>query len=271
MDARKHLRGLGWKGEGHAIGKNSNGLTKPLLITHKYNNHGLGAKSQKEKQADQWWLNAFDNALKDIGTGRESSLYKIKENSGSNGLYRFFVRGPGLEGTFDNSGGDSTGTSTPTEGQTLENSTVTMSVADLQNSHKMSGSDKKTLKKERKEKKEKKGKKRKRDTEDPVDSHQEEPESGRPNAVLADDDDEPAKDGTAKKRKKKHRKQDRQENEGDERPLEAVRNQDRSTEGAPESESIDSKRAEKRRAKEEKRARKEERRRRKEQASSQAG
>ena len=105
MDARKHLRGLGWKGDGHSLGKNANGIKKPLLITHKTGLHGLGAKSQKEKQADQWWLNAFDSALKDIGTGKESSLTQVREHGGKGGLYRFFVRGKGLEGTIDEESG----------------------------------------------------------------------------------------------------------------------------------------------------------------------
>jgi nucleolar protein TMA23 len=71
MDAHAHLKGLGWRGTGHSLDKTDRGLKRPLLISHKTDLHGLGSKSQKEKQADQWWLNAFDNALKDIGTGKQ--------------------------------------------------------------------------------------------------------------------------------------------------------------------------------------------------------
>ena len=166
MDARKHLRGLGWKGEGHALGKNANGIKKPILISHKRGLHGLGAKSQKEKQADQWWLNAFDNALKDIGSGKESALSQIRDNGAKNSLYRFFVRGVGLEGTIDDS---SSGTSTPAEASCVQStSTTILSVQDLPADASAQGP------KPKKEKKPTKEKKRKRD-EDPVDSHQDEP------------------------------------------------------------------------------------------------
>jgi len=111
MDAHAHLTGLGWRGEGHSLDKQNRGLKRPILISHKTDLHGLGSKKQKEKQADQWWLNAFDNALKDLGQGKESSLSKIKESgAGRGGLYGFFVRGQQLDSTFDS---NSTGTSTP--------------------------------------------------------------------------------------------------------------------------------------------------------------
>ena len=118
MDVRKHLRGLGWGGDGHSLGKNANGIKKPLLITHKHNLHGLGAKSQKEKQADQWWLSAFDSALKDIGSGRTSQLDKVRDK-GIGGLYRNFVRGQLLEGTIG-VGETSSGIVTPIASETCE-------------------------------------------------------------------------------------------------------------------------------------------------------
>jgi len=68
MDAYAHLRGLGWKGIGHSLGRSNSGLKRPLLITHKTNLHGIGLKQQKEKQADQWWLNTFDSTLKELGS-----------------------------------------------------------------------------------------------------------------------------------------------------------------------------------------------------------
>ena len=71
MDAYGHLKGLGWRGEGHSLDTSNRGLRKPLLVSHRTNNSGLGHKEQKQKQADQWWLNAFDNALRDIGTGKQ--------------------------------------------------------------------------------------------------------------------------------------------------------------------------------------------------------
>lgn len=71
MDTHAHLKRLGWQGHGHALGRNQNGLKKPILVSHKTNSLGLGAKEKKERQVDQWWLNAFDTALKDFGTGKE--------------------------------------------------------------------------------------------------------------------------------------------------------------------------------------------------------
>ena len=70
MDVHAHLVGLGWQGRGHALGRHKNGIKAPILVSHKYNQLGLGAKEKKEKQADQWWLKAFDATLQDLGTGK---------------------------------------------------------------------------------------------------------------------------------------------------------------------------------------------------------
>jgi hypothetical protein len=200
MDVRKHLRGLGWQGEGHSLGKHATGLKKPLLISHKTTLHGLGAKSQKEKQADQWWLNAFDNALKDIGTGKESSLSKVRDNGGRGGLYGFFVRGVGLDGTIDESCA-STGTSTPSESEAGQmKTTVTLSVSDLAGS----SASKEEKKRSKKAKLEKKDKKRKRE-EDPVDSHQDEPEAKKTKSVSSSNTDGNETAKVPKKNKKKQR------------------------------------------------------------------
>ncbi|QDS70908.1 hypothetical protein FKW77_006357 [Venturia effusa] len=102
MDAAKHLKGLGWRGEGHSLDSTNRGLRKPLLVSNRQANQGLGSKSQKEKQADQWWLNAFDNALKEIGTGKESNLAQVaKHGVKLGGLYGFFVKGERLTGTIE--------------------------------------------------------------------------------------------------------------------------------------------------------------------------
>ncbi|TLD38235.1 Nitrate transporter [Venturia nashicola] len=102
MDAAKHLKGLGWRGEGHSLDSTNRGLRKPLLVSNRHANQGLGSKSQKEKQADQWWLNAFDNALKEIGTGKESNLAQVaKHGVKLGGLYGFFVKGEQLVGTIE--------------------------------------------------------------------------------------------------------------------------------------------------------------------------
>ena len=71
MDAHNHLKRLGWKGSGYSLGRSNSGITKPILISHKTDFLGLGARQQKEKQADQWWLRAFDNALQAFGTDKQ--------------------------------------------------------------------------------------------------------------------------------------------------------------------------------------------------------
>jgi nucleolar protein TMA23 len=94
MDAHAHLRGLGWRGTGYSLDKANRGLAKPLLVAHKFDSRGLGAKTQKQKQDDRWWLNAFDSALKNLSSGTESALAQVQRvgfNRG--GLYGFFVRG----------------------------------------------------------------------------------------------------------------------------------------------------------------------------------
>jgi hypothetical protein len=70
MDASAHLRKLGWRGLGYSLDQRDRGLARPLLITHKTDILGLGSKTQQHRQADQWWLNAFDTALKDLGSGK---------------------------------------------------------------------------------------------------------------------------------------------------------------------------------------------------------
>jgi nucleolar protein TMA23 len=94
MDSYAHLRGLGWRGTGFSLDKEDRGLAKPLLISHRIDGRGLGSKTQKEKQADRWWLNAFDSALKNLDDIENSALAQVQA-SGFNrgGLYGFFVRG----------------------------------------------------------------------------------------------------------------------------------------------------------------------------------
>lgn len=71
MDARAYLQGLGWRGEGHSLDNHGRGIKKPLLISHKQDQSGLGKKKAAEKISDQWWLRAFDESLQSIGTGKE--------------------------------------------------------------------------------------------------------------------------------------------------------------------------------------------------------
>lgn len=69
MDAAAYLKSHGWRGLGYSLDKADRGISRPLLISHK--NDALGVGKQKTLVADQWWMRAFDEGLKNIGTGKE--------------------------------------------------------------------------------------------------------------------------------------------------------------------------------------------------------
>jgi nucleolar protein TMA23 len=71
MDADAYLKRHGWKGAGHALDNHGRGIKKPLLIAHKQDQLGLGQKKAAHRTDDQWWMRAFDESLKNIGTGQE--------------------------------------------------------------------------------------------------------------------------------------------------------------------------------------------------------
>jgi hypothetical protein len=71
MDANAYLRRQGWKGAGHSLDHRGSGLKKPLLISHKQDQLGLGKKKAAHNVDDQWWMRAFDESLQNIGTGQE--------------------------------------------------------------------------------------------------------------------------------------------------------------------------------------------------------
>jgi nucleolar protein TMA23 len=71
MDARAYLQRQGWRGSGHSLDKHDRGIKKPLLISHKQDTMGLGKKKAAHTTDDQWWMRAFDESLKNIGTGQE--------------------------------------------------------------------------------------------------------------------------------------------------------------------------------------------------------
>jgi len=118
INAGQHLTSLGWAGPGHALDSHTSnrGLSRPLLVTHKQNTRGLGSRTAKERQADQWWLNAFDAALRQANTteGKSnglsdgpSALDRVREYGvGKGGLYGWFKRGEVLGGTFDEESSD---------------------------------------------------------------------------------------------------------------------------------------------------------------------
>ncbi|KAJ6264538.1 hypothetical protein Dda_0685 [Drechslerella dactyloides] len=108
-------------------------LTKRILISAKNNTLGVGRKASNLNHADLWWEKAFDVSLKQLdvtkdtsaisqaekdkvdnmnlfaelgggrgfgGTAIAGSSGKSKRVDASGPLYRYFVRGAGLEGTI---------------------------------------------------------------------------------------------------------------------------------------------------------------------------
>lgn len=101
MDAAGLLKRQGWRGDGHALSHTGNGLKKPLLVSKKVDVLGLGV-NKHAAVSDQWWMRAFDQGLKDLGTGKKGVLGNIREKGiVHGGLYGRFVKGEGVPGTFD--------------------------------------------------------------------------------------------------------------------------------------------------------------------------
>jgi hypothetical protein len=147
LNASQHLLSLGWAGPGHPLNPSaykqkgqrglaydpstpsttthfstaSNGLIKPLLVSKKSNNYGLGRRpaAHEPQKGNEWWLKGFEAALGSVGTSREGSVATTPGTSTPvavasattqdlqrnvnlqmgkhGGLYGFFVRG-GVEG-----------------------------------------------------------------------------------------------------------------------------------------------------------------------------
>lgn len=106
MDAEAYLKRHGWSGPGNPLNKNSRpgphgglGLTRPILVARKQNNHGVGKKVTKDSATNQWWLRGFEDALKGVGEEKPATTAPTA-NALTSELYRFFVRGEGLAGTL---------------------------------------------------------------------------------------------------------------------------------------------------------------------------
>lgn len=105
MDAQAYLIRHGWSGPGNPLNPNQRpgphgglGLTKPILVARKQNNHGVGKKTTKDP-TNQWWLRGFEDALK--GFGEDKSTSTSSNNALTSELYRHFVRGECLVGTIE--------------------------------------------------------------------------------------------------------------------------------------------------------------------------
>ncbi|KAF1851498.1 uncharacterized protein K460DRAFT_362240 [Cucurbitaria berberidis CBS 394.84] len=129
MNADAYLRKQGWKGSGHSLDSTGRGIRKPLLISHKQDQLGLGKKKAAYTTDDQWWMRAFDESLQSIGTGKESTLDQIRTKGiNRGGLYGFFVKGEAIKGTIEDESATTTDTSIPPSGA----STPPTSVSDTE-------------------------------------------------------------------------------------------------------------------------------------------
>ncbi|KAF2268383.1 hypothetical protein CC78DRAFT_489158 [Lojkania enalia] len=130
MDVNAYLKSQGWRGAGHSLDHHGRGIKKPLLITHKRDQLGLGSKKAAYKTDDQWWMRAFDESLKSIGTGQESALSQVrKQGINRGGLYGFFVQGEGLAGTIDKEDSSTTESSMNSSIETTGETTLATSIS----------------------------------------------------------------------------------------------------------------------------------------------
>jgi nucleolar protein TMA23 len=107
MDAQAYLMRHGWSGPGNPLQPNTRpgphgglGLTRPILVSRKANNHGVGKKTTKDP-TNQWWLRGFEDALKGVGDDSHEGVSARAGNALTSELYRNFVRGDGLAGTLN--------------------------------------------------------------------------------------------------------------------------------------------------------------------------
>ncbi|RFU26638.1 DNA-directed RNA polymerase, partial [Scytalidium lignicola] len=113
MDTHALLKSQGWRGTGHSLHptNDSTGLTRPILVSRKQNNLGVGKK--QHRTSDMWWMNAFDKSLKGLDTSKDGIVVQTISNGGldmvvkggsnfvgNGGLYTSFVKGESLGGTI---------------------------------------------------------------------------------------------------------------------------------------------------------------------------
>jgi len=104
MDSAAYLKRQGWRGQGHSLDHTDRGIKKPLLVSKKVDVLGVGL-NKHAAVSDQWWLRAFDQGLKDLGTGKQSLLANVQKHGvNRGGLYGRFVKGEGMAGSIGASG-----------------------------------------------------------------------------------------------------------------------------------------------------------------------
>lgn len=102
MDSEKYLIERGWiKGQG----LRSDSIKRPLLVSHRRGNMGLGHNNE---QNGNWWENLLDLQLKSLDPVNGKKLGDFVKNGegfqkAQNPLYSRFIFGGILRGTVENS------------------------------------------------------------------------------------------------------------------------------------------------------------------------
>lgn len=100
MDSTAYLQRHGWRGHGYSLDQHGKGIKKPLLVSKRVDALGLGL-NKHQAVSDQWWLRAFDQGLKDLGSGKQSVLASVQKHGiHRGGLYGRFVKGGEVPGTI---------------------------------------------------------------------------------------------------------------------------------------------------------------------------
>jgi hypothetical protein len=76
MNAESYLRAQGWKGSGHSLDATGRGIKKPLLISHKQDQLGLGKKkaayTRIRSEPAEHWHGAGEHSRPDSDQGHQS-------------------------------------------------------------------------------------------------------------------------------------------------------------------------------------------------------
>lgn len=101
MDTSAYLKRHGWRGDGHSLDTTNRGISRPLLVSKKVDVLGIGL-NKHAAVSDQWWMRAFDEGLKNLGSGNKSTLANVREKGVHfGGLYGRFVKGETVQGTIE--------------------------------------------------------------------------------------------------------------------------------------------------------------------------
>ncbi|KAI8130567.1 hypothetical protein FF38_11807 [Lucilia cuprina] len=83
--ARKILLNYGWK-DGDGLGKNKDGIAKPLRATLKFDNAGFGADQAAADFNNHWWERVFNEAATNVNVQKEGEQIKMGLKNDEDGV-----------------------------------------------------------------------------------------------------------------------------------------------------------------------------------------